>query len=292
MEKVEQIAEDIRTMKVQGAIQIAMLAEEGLRSVVQSSKARTIEEFYKELENAAELLKKTRPTAVALPNAVDIFIERVKAVDGDLGSAKKFALDAANNMIKEMEESLDKIGKAGAELIKEGDTVLEHCHSSTVIAVLKEAHKQGRNFKVICTETRPWGQGYISAKEISNAGIPTSLIVDSAAMRFMKDVNLVIVGADTITKNGDVVNKIGTSQIALVAKHFNVPFYVATQTLKYDKTKESGEDVPIEERAPSEIIEPAKLPNVDIKNPIFDITKPGYITGYITEKGLMKQWEK
>ena len=292
MNRVREIAEEIRTMKVQGAIQIAMRAEEGLKHVVENSKAETKEEFLKELTDAAKLFKNTRPTAVALPNAVDILIDSVTKIQGDLEETKKNALEVVSAMIKNGQESLEKIGKIGAELIEDGSTILEHCHSSTVVSILKEAHKQGKKFNVICTETRPWHQGYISAKELSEAGIPTSLIVDSAAMYFMKDVDMVLVGADTVTKNGDLVNKIGTSQIALVAKKFDVPFYTATHTIKFDKNREKGEEVPIEERPPEEIIDPAKLPKVDIKNPIFDVTKPEYITGYITEKGLMTEWER
>jgi len=166
-----------------------------------------------------------------------------------------------------------------------------HCHSSTVMAILKEAWRSGKKFETICTETRPWHQGYISSRELSNFGIPTSLIVDSAVMHFMDKVDVVFVGADTITKEGDLVNKIGTSQIALVAKHFNKPLYVATESLKFDHTRSSS-DIVIEERPLKEIIDPRRLPKVKLRNPVFDVTKTEYITSIITERGVFQPGER
>lgn len=287
-QRVREIAEDIRELKIQGAINIALAAEEAMKWVVENSTAETKKDFIKELKDAGKILKGTRPTAVALPNAIDEFLKKVQESSKDMPELKEETLKITKKLISETKKATSTISKLGAGLVKNKMTVLTHCHSSTVTSILEQAWKSGTGFEVICTETRPWHQGFITAKELSEFGIPTTLIVDSAVMSFMEKVDLVLVGADTITANGDVVNKIGTSQVALIARNFKVPVYVAAQTLKFDLRRGSGEEVPIEERDLSEIIDPKRIPKASIRNPVFDVTTADYVTGVVTEKGIIK----
>ena len=157
--------------------------------------------------------------------------------------------------------------------------VFTHCHSSTVTRLLAKAKADGKDFEVICTETRPAFQGRITAKELVDLGIETTFIVDSAARTFMKNVDIVVVGADAITSEGNVVNKIGTGGIAVIAREARVPFYVVSELLKFDPETLDGECEKIEQRNPAEVWSeaPAKLV---VQNPAFDVTPNRYIHGY------------
>ena len=283
--RLEQTAKDITELKVQGAVSIALAADNAMESVIKESKAGTRAIFLKELEDAGNVLIKTRPSAVALPNAVKQFVKEVKKLKSDLPKLKKDALAVGKKLMKDITETISDIAKIGASLIEDGDVIMIHCHSSTVIEVMKAARNSGKVFEVFCRETRPWGQGYVSAKELSDYGIKTTLIIDNAAWTFMDQCSKVFVGADTVTKDGCVINKIGTAELALVAKHFKKDFYVATQMLKIDKTR-SAEQVVIEERPAGEIIDPKRIPKAKIRNPVFDITKPEFISKIITERGV------
>ncbi|MFH1450460.1 MAG: S-methyl-5-thioribose-1-phosphate isomerase [archaeon] len=285
--KLEQAAKDIREMKIQGAISIALTAANAMESVITDSKAKSRAEFMKEVEDAGEILISTRPTAVALPNAVKEFVREVKESKAEFPKLKKDAIKIAHRYIEHIKTELQDIGKIGATLIDDGDIVLIHCHSGTVMEVLKAAWNAGKRFEVFSMEARPWGQGYLSTKELSDFGIPTTLIIDNAAWTFMEQSSKVLVGADTITRDGAVINKVGTAGLALIAKHFNKPFYVATEMLKLDRNRGANQIV-IEERPADEIIDPKKLPNAKIRNPIFDVTEPEFITKIITEEGVFE----
>jgi len=288
--KLEQTAKDIRELKVQGAISIALAAANAMESVIRESRAKNKSEFLKELKEAGNVLISTRPSAVALPNAVKKYLSEIEKSKVLFPKLKREAISIGNKFIKKVTASVQNIGKIGAALIADGDVIMIHCHSSTVMSVLKEAWQAGKKFEVFCRETRPWGQGYVSSKELSDFGIPTTLIIDNAAWTFMEQCSKVLVGADTITKDGAVINKIGTAPLALIAKHFKTPFYVATEMLKLDKSS-TAEQVVIEERGENEIIDPRKLPKVKIRNPVFDITKPEFITKIITEQGVFNARE-
>jgi ribose 1,5-bisphosphate isomerase len=164
--------------------------------------------------------------------------------------------------------------------------ILTHCHSSTVTHVLRKAKQQGKRFEVVCTETRPVLQGRITAKEMLKLGIKTTMIVDSAVRYFMNHVDIVIVGADAITSEGNVVNKIGTSAVALAAHEARTPFYVASELLKFDPATTCGDCEGIEERNSDEVWKDAPN-NLIIRNPAFDVTRRDYIHGLICEEGIV-----
>jgi ribose 1,5-bisphosphate isomerase len=174
----------------------------------------------------------------------------------------------------------------GARRVKDGDTILTHCHSSAVTETLVEAHRQGRRFRVIQTETRPKYQGRITARELVEAGVDTTMIVDSAARHFMKEIDFVVVGSDAITSEGNVINKIGTSQVALAANEARIPFYVVSTLLKFDPVTIRGRYEAIEERDTGEIWD-APPEGLKLRNPAFDVTRRDYIHGVITEEGII-----
>jgi len=292
-EKVAEIAQDIKTMKIRGAGKIARAAVGALKINAEVSKAETINDFMDEMDFIAKSLLQTRPTAVSLPNGIRFVIGKLiqaKSVVSSVNDLRKHAISAADEFIENSRMAVQRIGEFGAKRIKDGDVILTHCHSSAVVAIIEKAWEQGKKVRVYSTETRPRFQGRITAKTLGQAGIPVTIIVDSAARRFMNEVDKVIVGADAIAANGAVVNKIGTSMVALAAHEAGALFFVAAETYKFSPETMVGELIVLEERASSEVISPERLKtmkNVSVRNPSFDITPAEYIDLIITEKGII-----
>ena len=280
-------------MRIRGAGKIARSAAEGLLISAEQSKAKNASDFVKELEASAKLLLATRPTAVSLPNSIRYIMFRVREAQRDgmeLEDLRRLAINTATDFIHNSSNAVKRIGEIGARRIEDGDLIITHCNSAAAIAVLKTAFSQGKHFKLFVCETRPRFQGKITAKTLNDIGIPTSLIVDGAARFFMAKVDKAIVGADAVAANGAVVNKIGTSMVALAAHESRVLFFVAAETYKFSPETMLGQLVKIEERGFSEIIsekELKKMPNVVVRNPSFDVTPPEYIDLIITEKGII-----
>jgi ribose 1,5-bisphosphate isomerase len=201
-------------------------------------------------------------------------------------SFKKMVTNVEESILSMYINSRMRIQEIGAKRIKDGDIILTHCHSSAVTGTLLLAHEQGICFKVIQTETRPKYQGRITARELAEVGIDTTMIVDSAARHYMKEVDFVLVGCDAITSEGNIINKIGTSQVALAAYEARIPFYVLGTLLKFDPVTIHGHYEAIEERKIAEIWDdpPAGL---KIRNPAFDVTRRDYIHGLISEEGII-----
>lgn len=282
-------AEKIRTMEIRGAGRIAREAAAALRDYAGAIETRDLVEFTREMERAAEILTATRPTAVSLPNAVH------RVMGAFLGSATvdaaKIAVrSCADAFITSSEAAVSRIGTIGARHIRDGDVVMTHCNSDAALRCLIEARLNGRDFTVFATEVRPRNQGHITIRTLNEAGIDTSFIVDSAVRSFMNQVDLVVVGADAVAVNGAVVNKIGTSQIALAAHEARTNLVVAAETYKFAPRTIFGELIAIEERDSGEVLEPAVLaglPHVRVRNPAFDVTPPEYIDLIITEEGAI-----
>ncbi len=291
--EVGRIASGIRTMRIRGAGEIARSAVEALIIVAEASKATKISEFVKELEDTAKMLLETRPTAVSLPNAIRYVLHRVhesQKMGRSLGEIRSATIQAGQEFIASSKTAIQRIGRIGANRIRKGDVLLTHCNSSAVNAIIKAAWEQGKKIQVFATETRPRFQGWITAKVLGEVGIPVTLIPDSAVRFFMDKIDRVIVGADAITANGALVNKIGTSMVALAAHEARVRFFVAAETYKFSPETMIGELVKIEERDTSEVIPPdqlKKMPNVKVRNPSFDITPPEYVDIIITENGII-----
>lgn len=284
---VRRVAERIRRLEIQGARSIAIAAISALAEVAEGSKAKDREGFLRELREAKEILFETRETEPLMRNALrKILFEVEESSLMDPGDLADLVSSLSREFIEGLEASSRRIAEYGSRRIRSGYRVLTHCHSSTVIGILRRAKEEGKDFEVLCTESRPRYQGRITARELLEEGIRTTMIVDSAVRNFMKTVDLVLVGADAITSEGNIVNKIGTSMIALAAYEARVPFYVASELLKFSPRTTYGEYEKIEERSGEEVWEDAP-PDLIIRNPAFDVTRRDFIHGIICEEGII-----
>lgn len=289
MASLEQTAEDIRTMRVRGALDIAIASAHALSAVAQSD-AQDTKELIKKFTTAGKKLKSARPTAVSLPNAVNYILYLAgKNRHLSLHEFRGKMSCEIDRFISEQKKALETISEIGANLIEDGDVLLTHCNSDTVVEIFKKAWDEGKKIEVLCTESRPRYQGHLTAKALSSYGIPTTLIVDSAVHIMLKTMHVdkVFVGADTVCANGDLINKIGTAEVALCAKEINVDFIVAAESIKFSPQSMMGAVVKIEERSASEVLEPGKIRKVKVRNPAFDITDVSYISMIVTEYGVI-----
>jgi ribose 1,5-bisphosphate isomerase len=287
MDAVRATADKINRLEIRGARNIAIAAIKAIEELSKESKAKSKEGFMKELMAAKEILFASRATEPLMRNAIRWMISQTeRSGEADIIKLKEVVSKASQHFLKILEESKEWIAEIGSRRIREGTIVLTHCHSSTVTYMLRKAKEAGKSFEVFCTETRPFLQGRITARELVEAGIKTTLIVDSAARFFMNKIDMVIVGADAITSEGNVINKIGTSMIALAAKEARTPFYVVSELLKFDPATMYGEYEKIEERSAEEVwANPPK--ELIIRNPVFDVTRRDFIHGIICEEGII-----
>ncbi|MEM2942045.1 MAG: ribose 1,5-bisphosphate isomerase [Candidatus Bathyarchaeia archaeon] len=291
--RLNRIAADIQAMRIRGAGRIARSAILALQAVAEGSRARDEETFIEEMNAAVNRLLSTRPTAVSLANSVRYLMNRVKSArreGADLERLRSVVVAAAEDFIKESRQAVERIGEIGSRRIRSGDVLLTHCQSDAAAAVMKRAWIDGKQFSVYVTETRPRFQGRKTAALLAREGIPVTVIVDSAARYFMNEVDKVIVGADVISANGALVNKIGTASIASLAHESRTQFIVASETYKFSPETAIGELVTIEERDATEILPKSflkKYPKISVRNPSFDVTPPEYIDLIVTEKGII-----
>ncbi len=286
-EALNNTAEQIRKLKVQGARNVAIAAINALQSLAENTKATNRKDFIHELSEAQKLLCSTRETEPLMRNAIRWIMTQVEDSDErNVTELANLVSTSSQNFQKTLTASKERIARIGSKRIRDGSVIFTHCHSSTVTHMLAQALKEGRKFEVICTETRPALQGRITAKEMLTMKVKTTLIVDSAARSFMHDVDIVIVGADAITSEGNVVNKIGTATIALLAHEARKPVYVVTELLKFDPATLYGEFEKIEERSREEIWKDAPQ-GLNIRNPAFDVTPRSLISGIICEEGIV-----
>jgi len=286
-ETIHVTAEKIKKLQVQGARNVAIAVVKALQTQAEQTKAKTKTQFMGELEEAQTIFSASRETEPLMRNAIHYIITQAQnAKTEKVTDLSQIVTATATQFLKDLDASREKTAGIGAKRIKDGSVVFTHCHSSTVTRLLAKAKADGKNFSVICTETRPAFQGRITAKELVNLGIETTFIVDSAARTLMGDVDLVVVGADAITSEGNVVNKIGSSGIAVLSHEARKPFYVVSELLKFDPSTLSGECEKIEQRNPAEVWDeaPAKL---TVRNPAFDVTPNRYIHGLICEEGII-----
>ncbi|MBU1018447.1 MAG: hypothetical protein ABII07_02030 [Patescibacteria group bacterium] len=267
---LDQIVQDIKDLKIQGATAIAIAAVEALTEEIKAGKSRP------ELEEAAKKLEEARATEPALRNALRYCLENYESNPNAPQEAKQH-----------FEDSKKKITEIGANRIEDGMTVFTHCHSSTVERIIIEAHKQGKKVRVRNTETRPKFQGRITAKKIAEAGIHIEHFVDSAATEAIKKSDIFLFGCDAITSDGRIINKIGTALMLDIADKYDIPSYSCTDSWKFDPATIGGHDEEIEERNPAEVWEDAPS-GVKIHNPAFEMCSPDDLTGIISELGIFK----
>ena len=284
---VEETAASIKDMTIRGAGKIARAGAAALSDFASGYTGNDKESFLMDLERAKMILLDSRPTAVSLWNGVHATIKGVEDCK-DTGEMISLIQQNAATFIENSNNAVKFIGEIGAKRIKDGDVIMTHCNSSVALGVIKTAFRQGKDIKVYATESRPWRQGILTVRDLAQEGIDTTLIIDSAVRSVMKKVNEVFVGADTITSHGALINKVGTSQLALAASESRAQFYVCSETYKFSPMTLFGDRVTIEERDISEVVKDGEIPSsVKVFNPVFDSTPPKYIDAIITELGMM-----
>ena len=280
-------ASDIRDMRVRGAGRIARAGATALADYAASYEGRSLEEFRNDLRKASEVILGSRPTAVSLWNGVHYTLRGVSSVE-TFEAARDSVIANGKEFVTNSEQAVQRIARIGAKRIKDGDVLMTHCNSSAAIGVIAEAVRQGKDVKVYATESRPWRQGILTVNDLNKAGVDTTLIIDSAVRTVMSRVDRVFVGADTITSSGSLINKIGTSQVAMAARECRAEFNVCSETYKFSPKTMFGDTVTIEERNIDEVVRPGEIPDgVKVFNPVFDTTPARYIDNIITELGIM-----
>ncbi|MCD4740224.1 S-methyl-5-thioribose-1-phosphate isomerase [archaeon] len=278
-----QTLKKIKSLEIQSSSNVTKQGLKALSQDIQKNK-ETHKKLLKTIKTKSKQLSQVRVTEPAIRNGLRYLAQDIKNAK-TAEETRKTAVKSIRDYLTKMKKAEQKIAEIGSKRIKNNMTVMTHCHSRVVMSILKKAKKQGKKFKVICTETRPFYQGRTTAKELLSTGIPVTMIVDSAARSVMNDVDLVLFGADAITSDGFLINKIGTSQIALAAKEARTMTCTCCETYKFDPMTLSGDWEPIEQRDSKEIWEksPKKL---KILNPAFDATPPDLITFIICEEGV------
>lgn len=302
--KLEDVWEAIKVLRVRGAPAIGVAAAYGIALGASQIQAGDKEAFVKEFGRQKDYLASSRPTAVNLFWALNRMEKTLQEnMDKSIPEIKEILFAEADRIRDEDIAISRSIGKIGFDLLHEGDGILTHCNAGTLAtakygtatAPMYIALEQGmKNLRVYCDETRPLLQGArLTAFEMHNAGLDTTLICDNMASIVMQKglVNIIFVGCDRVARNGDAANKIGTSGVAILAKHYGIPFYVCAPSSTIDMSTLTGADIPIEERDKAEVTEmwykERMAPEgVGVFNPAFDVTPHSLITGIITEKGL------
>ncbi len=298
-----EVAQSIRTMVVRGAPAIGCTAALGIALAARGIIAQNREAFTKRIAQIADTFRAARPTAVNLFWAIDRMMNVIEKTDGNVVDIKDALITEALELLGEDIESNRAMGRYGAVLLKDGDSVLTHCNAGalatvgygTALGVIRSAVEDGKHIQVYADETRPRFQGMkLTAWELQQDNIPVTIIADNMAASLMKDskIDAVIVGADRIARNGDTANKIGTYNVAVIAHYHQIPFYVAAPFSTIDPSLPTGRQIPIEEREPVEMthVEGIRIApeGVPVLNPAFDVTPAELITAIITERGVVK----
>jgi ribose 1,5-bisphosphate isomerase len=269
---VRETASRIRSLEIQGANAIAKAALEALARDLAEDPAT-------DRRAAADLLIAARPNEPMLRNLLAAFLSALEAP-----SASADPMAYAGSLLGRVRDDEAALASAGADLVLDGMTVFTHCHSSSAVSILREAHRRGRRFRVLNTETRPRFQGRITASELAAEGVEVVHMVDSAAKYALDGADLFLFGADAILPSGYLINKVGTGIFCVVASRYDVPTYCAAHTLKIVRDRV---DEKVEERESREVW-PEAPPGVRVFNPAFDKVHLKYITAFVTEKGLLK----
>jgi len=290
---IKTVADDIKSIKIQWATNIAKAGIDILGKEIQRQKFISVKEFDTFLKQAIVLLKTARETEPMLFNGLKACLAGYKNLinkKADFKTIQETLFKTCKTYVQDIETEEALRPLIGAKLIKKWNTIMTHCHSSWVINILKEAHKQGKNIQVYNTETRPLFQGKETSLDLLKADIPDTMVVDGAAPFFVDnlyesdvDINVVFIGSDAIKLNGDVYNKIGSFAIALSARHSKIPVYIIGSLLKID----TENTVKIEQR-PGKELRPDAPKRINIINYAFDMIPAKFITGIITEYGVIK----
>lgn len=277
---------DIKSLKIQGAQNVAISSLDAIKDVVKMSPAESPDLFTSHLLRAKERLVQTRPTEPGMRNALEFALLPINTPELRVIDMKKKLVKSIDVARKHLIHSQKEIAQIGKRKIKKRMVVYTHCHSSTVTAILTQARKNGVIFSVHNTETRPRYQGRKTASELAAANIPVEHYVDSAMFYALERADLVLLGVDAITSEGFIANKVGTLAACQIAKSYDIPVYFCTDSWKFDPLTIGGNEEEIEERDPKEVWgNPPK--GVKVKNYAFDLVPPNLATGVISELGIL-----
>lgn len=306
LKELADIREAIYELRVRGAPAIGIAAGYGAYLAMKNSKAKRYPDFFLEFQSVKQTLATARPTAVNLIWALDRLENTIqKEKNSPLEVIKQSLLEEADSILAEDIRTNKAIGEFGLSLLKPSDGILTHCNAGalatgkygTATAPIYLGQERGYNFKVFADETRPLLQGArLTTFELSRAGVDVTLICDNMAATVMQNgwIQAVLVGCDRVAANGDTANKIGTAGVAILAKYFNIPFYVCAPSSTIDPQTPSGVEIEIEQRRPEEIykkwynLSMAPESGVNFFNPAFDVTSADLITAFITDKGIFR----
>lgn len=281
------LIEEIRNDKTHGASELARQAVKVLKTAAGHSQTDNAEDFLLEQKEIGQRLISAHPAMAPLFNITSRLLDATAGAMMDLATIRQLVISRADELISDSLQAVARIARYGSELIADGDRIMTHSYSSTVVAVLKEAFTRHKDVEVTITRSGPGRTGERTTRELRLYGTALTFIDDTAIGLYLPAMNKVLVGADRVCADGKVVNGIGTYQLALASKEAGIPFYVLCETLKFDPRLRSNE-VDLEEKEPSEVVEPGRLPpEVKVKNPYFDITPLELVTGMVTENGLL-----
>jgi eIF-2B alpha/beta/delta-like uncharacterized protein len=279
---------EIKSDRTHGASELARQAAKVLKISSERSQGVNPEQLVNELKDIARNLEQARPAMAPISNMTSALLGAVtsQATSMTLPKLKLFAASRAEEMINSSSVSVIRIAERATELIASGDRIITHSYSSTVVAALKKAFDRWGTISVITTRSSPGGSGQITAAKLHDYGIPVTFIDDAAMASYIQKADIAVIGADRICADGQVVNGVGSYQLALAAARNKVPLYVLGELLKFDP-RQRGDQVDLEKGEPDELVTPARLPTgITHNNSLFDITPPDLVTGVLTEKGL------
>jgi len=291
IKEVEEIIRKIKAKEIAGADDTAIASARALSILAKRSEAKTAKEFQKEVKNTANRLIDARPSSSSLRNCVSSIIREVEAAGNvKLVNLRNLVEASASRFVERINEAKNRVGEIGSKRIRDGDVILTHGFSTTVLAILKKVAEEGKSVHVFVTEARPELKGRETAQKISELGLPVTLIIDSAVRVFINEIDHVLIGAEAIAVNGAVISKIGAAVVAAIAHEARVRTLVAAGTYKLSPETVIGELVEIEEGDRRQILDSdvlAEMKKVDVRNPLYDVTPPQYIDAIITEKGII-----
>jgi ribose 1,5-bisphosphate isomerase len=284
MSKFEKTLKDIKSVKIQGAENVAKASMEALIAYFSKKKFKKASAFASRFSYTSKRLMKTRPTEPLLRNSIRFVIKEMGS-EGEPEELVKRMFGACRQALYHYEITEKSIADMGSNKIENGMKIFTHCHSSSVTGALRRAKEKGTNFAVCNTETRPLFQGRITAKELAKAKIPVKHFIDSGARIALKEADLMFIGADAITSEGKVINKIGSEMFAIIAEKYGVPVYVLADSWKFDPKSIYGIPEPIERRSSREVWD--KPPRgVGIQNIAFERVDPDLLAAIISELGV------
>jgi len=291
--EITSLIDEIKNDKIHGASELARQAVKVLKVAAEQSQASSTEEFWLEQQAVGDKLMSARPAMAPVFNIVRHLLDITagKTAEMNLNSIKRFTISEADELTESSLRAVVQIAEHTSKLIADGDIIMTHSYSSTVVEALKKAFAEHDQIEVITTRSGPGHTGVRIAQQLGHYGIPVTFIDDAAVGLYVSSANKIMVGADRICADGRIVNGIGTYQLALAAERVSIPFYVLCEALKFDLRLRGGE-IDFEEKEPSEVVKPGVLPpGAKVKNPYFDITPLELVTVVVTENGLLTPQE-